>query len=266
MVETSKNTNNIAEVPGGWNIISYPSAPSSNDLAHACLEEKGRLAHGQCFVVGEQTKGRGRLGRDWVSRSGDGLYFSAVLCPQTERANWPSLSFAVSLAVLDCLREISGKYADRLSLKWPNDILLDHAGEKRKIAGILLEASAHGVIAGCGINLRNAPVSHAQKHKAVALDSLLAEQTPSPCKLAPFLASHLAQNYQLWLNEGRHLVIERWQSQCKMKKELLSVQLGDQTIKGVCAGFGKEGELHLRVADNQLVKISAGDVEIMKGK
>ncbi|MGB1626068.1 MAG: hypothetical protein ACPHCL_07940, partial [Candidatus Puniceispirillaceae bacterium] len=86
-------------LPGKWSIDFSDSAPSSNDLALAALKEQGVQAAGRCFVVGEQTKGRGRLGRIWTSRPGDGLYLSAVLCPSKPHALWPGLSFAVSLAV-----------------------------------------------------------------------------------------------------------------------------------------------------------------------
>ena len=99
---------NDKSLPDGWHISFSETAPSSNDLALAALKARGQQAAGACFVVGEQTQGRGRLGRQWTSRPGDGLYLSAVLCPQVPRDVWPSLSFAVSLAVYNMLADAIG--------------------------------------------------------------------------------------------------------------------------------------------------------------
>ena len=164
-------------LPNGWHIYYQPSATSSNDLALAALRQSAGGAEGKCFQVGEQTKGRGRRGKKWVSQSGDGLYLSIILCPKAPRATWSGLSFMASLAVYKALLSfIEDTYISSCSLKWPNDILCDN----RKLAGILLEASTKGVIVGCGINLQNAPVLGQTDIPPVALDerSRLSQLTP----------------------------------------------------------------------------------------
>ena len=123
-------------LPKGWYIDYQPSAISSNDLALAALRQSVGKAEGKCFQVGEQTKGRGRRGKQWVSKSGDGLYLSIILCPETSSDTWSGLSFVASLAVYKAVLEfIEDAHILRFSLKWPNDILYDN----RKLAGILLE-------------------------------------------------------------------------------------------------------------------------------
>ena len=87
-------------LPDGWYIEYQPSATSSNDLALAALRQSAAKAEGKCFQVGEQTKGRGRRGKQWVSNSGDGLYLSIILCPETGRDTWSGLSFMASLAAV----------------------------------------------------------------------------------------------------------------------------------------------------------------------
>ena len=157
-------------LPNGWHIYYQPSATSSNDLALAALRQSAGGAEGKCFQVGEQTKGRGRRGKKWVSQSGDGLYLSIILCPETARDTWSGLSFMASLAVYKALLGfIEDAHILRCSLKWPNDILYDN----RKLAGILLEASTEGVVVGCGINLANAPVLGHANFPPVALDELV---------------------------------------------------------------------------------------------
>ena len=113
-------------LPDGWSIEYQPSATSSNDLAFAALRQSAGKAEGKCFQVGEQTKGRGRRGKQWVSKSGDGLYLSIILCPETARDTWSGLSFMASLAVYKALLGfIEDAHILKCSLKWPNDILYD---------------------------------------------------------------------------------------------------------------------------------------------
>ena len=161
-------------LPDGWYIDYQPSATSSNDLALAALRQTAGKAEGKCFQVGEQTKGRRRRGKQWVSKLGDGLYLSIILCPKTARDTWSGLSFMASLAVYKALLGfIEDAHILRCSLKWPNDILY----ENRKLAGILLEASTEGVVVGCGINLANAPVLGQTNFPPVALDELVTSQS-----------------------------------------------------------------------------------------
>ena len=157
-------------LPDGWRIDYQSSATSSNDLAFAYLKQNARQAEGQCFLVGEQTKGRGRRGKNWVSRPGNGLYLSVVLCPGPPRHIWPSLSFVASLSVQRALLDhIDEQHVSGCRLKWPNDILC----HDRKLAGILLEANEDGLVVGCGVNLNNAPDLHGVAHPAVAMNELV---------------------------------------------------------------------------------------------
>ncbi|MBO0802540.1 MAG: biotin--[acetyl-CoA-carboxylase] ligase [Nocardiopsaceae bacterium] len=133
------------ELRGGlWNSVTVvPSTGSTNaDLAAAGGPE------GQVLVAEEQTAGRGRMGRSWVSQPGASLTFSALLRPDrvpAERRGW--LPLLAGVAVAGAIREVSGLPA---MLKWPNDVLI--AG--RKAAGILAEQAADGaVVIGIGINV-----------------------------------------------------------------------------------------------------------------
>ena len=250
-------------LPGGWHITFSDSAPSSNDLALAALKRRGQQAAGTCFVVGEQTQGRGRLGRQWTSRPGDGLYLSAVLCPDAPRPLWPSLSFAVSLAVYKMLIEAVEDSKAQISLKWPNDLLVNGG----KIAGILLEAGDSGVVAGCGINLKNAPTDASQKHPATSLDKFCPDaQMHSPAKLAFRLVHKLAECYEMWQINGHQAVIADWQRHCFMIGQNVQIQTPARLIEGRCEAIGEEGQLVVRDTAGKQHFITAGDVEIMKGQ
>ena len=121
------------------------------------------------LVAEQQTAGRGRLGRSWLSQRGDSLTFSLGL--QLQPADWSGLSLVVGISLADSLeppaKEAQGSTAPRIGLKWPNDLWLagnyskkGHKGYPNysKLAGILVEtASWEGlryVVIGVGINIR----------------------------------------------------------------------------------------------------------------
>lgn len=93
-----------------------------------------------------QTQGRGRLGRTWETPAGTALLFSVLLRPQPPMALWPELSLVTGEAVAAALRTETGIAAE---LGHPNDVLV----ERRKIAGILPEASTGRVVLGIGVNV-----------------------------------------------------------------------------------------------------------------
>ena len=115
--------------------------------------------------AGSQNAGRGRRGRQWVSKPGN-LYASGLYPWDGASALKPLSSFVVALAVAETL----STYIDskKISLKWPNDVLVDGA----KIAGILLEAGEGWIAIGVGINLEHHPqnlpypVTHLLEHIA----------------------------------------------------------------------------------------------------
>jgi BirA family transcriptional regulator, biotin operon repressor / biotin---[acetyl-CoA-carboxylase] ligase len=137
-----------AELAGGlWTSVTVVASTGSTnaDLVAAGGPE------GQVLVTEEQTAGRGRMGRSWVSQPGAALTFSVLLRPDTvpaERLGW--LTLLTGVAVARSVRAVSGLPA---TLKWPNDVLI--AG--RKLAGILAEQAADGaVVIGMGINVATA--------------------------------------------------------------------------------------------------------------
>jgi BirA family biotin operon repressor/biotin-[acetyl-CoA-carboxylase] ligase len=126
----------------GWRIEVLDSATSTN----AVVAERARAgeAAGLCVVAEEQSAGRGRLDRTWVSPPRAGLTFSVLLRPVTHQLGW--LPLLGGLAVVRAVREQTGVDA---VLKWPNDVLV---GE-RKTAGLLAEAVEGAVVLGVGLNV-----------------------------------------------------------------------------------------------------------------
>jgi len=103
-------------------------------------------AEGTTAATDHQTQGRGRLGRAWQTPPGRALLFSVLLHPRPPQAIWPELSLVAGDAVASALREHAGVAAE---LSHPNDVLIG----RRKVAGILAEASVCRVVLGIGINV-----------------------------------------------------------------------------------------------------------------
>lgn len=246
----------MLDLPAGWSLTSAGSVTSSSDLARAYLAgQPGRL-EGQAFLAAEQTAGRGRLGRSWVSKPGDGMYLSVILQPRRDRADWPTLSFVVALAVLQAIESQCPEL--RLQLKWPNDLLL--AGGK--LGGLLLECEGEALIVGIGVNLANAPQLTAASHPPTDLASHC-RTVPSAEQLARQLLPCLHDFYQLWTRSGPAPLLARWQDRAGIVGQTLQVKLPDRTVDGVCTGLGPDGRLGLQMADSSLIQISAGDVHLM---
>ena len=143
-----------AAARSGFTLEHYANVGSTNDLAMDHLRRGGASRH---FVIASsQTGGRGRLGRQWVSKPGN-LYASLALVDPAPQNLAFQLGFVAALAIHETLLAL-GLDSDRVSLKWPNDVLVDG----RKISGILVEgtssADGHiGIVIGCGINVVHHP-------------------------------------------------------------------------------------------------------------
>jgi BirA family biotin operon repressor/biotin-[acetyl-CoA-carboxylase] ligase len=139
----------------GYELLAFEEAGSTNDVALARAREEG--ADRLWVVARRQTNGRGRHGRNWSSPTGN-LHASLVLINPCEVARAPELGFVAGLAAFEAARALTGLEHPRLSLKWPNDLLIDQA----KCAGILLEghrlaSGAFALIIGMGVNVAAAP-------------------------------------------------------------------------------------------------------------
>ncbi len=133
----------------GQPLLWLPTTGSTNDILKA--KAQAAAPEGYLVVAAEQTQGRGRQGKRWISENGQGVYMSLLLRP-----GWPAsasqlLSLLAGLAVAQALEAIGLK---RVQLKWPNDVLVDG----KKIAGILVEPRINSqridfAVVGIGINV-----------------------------------------------------------------------------------------------------------------
>jgi BirA family biotin operon repressor/biotin-[acetyl-CoA-carboxylase] ligase len=201
-----------------------------------------------CLLVAEeQTAGRGRRGRGWVSAPGRALTFSLAL-PMAP-VQWGGLSLAVGVALADALDPLAASPAATcLALKWPNDLWLRDAAAPaggRKLGGILIETVAVGtqrmVVVGVGMNVRprEAPLLH-----GYACLQELSPAASAPAALAA-VAVPLAQTLKRFEREGFAPFLEAFTRRDLLRGRGVSVS-GGLELQGTAEGVDAQGALLVR--------------------
>ena len=153
------------------------------------------MPEGALAACDEQTAGRGRQGRTWVSPPGTAILCSILLRPPPDRVA-SELSLVAGTAVAEAIEAAIGL---AVQVKWPNDVMLN----RRKVAGILAEASDGRVIVGIGVNVSQERSELPTDTKAAAGSLYTIEGVKH--ERAPLLGSiigHLERNYDAWLEHG----------------------------------------------------------------
>ncbi|MBS0505562.1 MAG: biotin--[acetyl-CoA-carboxylase] ligase [Proteobacteria bacterium] len=205
-------------------------------------------AEGLWLHAVEQTAGRGRLGRAWVSPPGN-LYASTIVCLRPGDPSPATLAMVASVALDEALTA----YGADAWIKWPNDLFIGDA----KLTGILLERTGDAVVAGIGVNLAHHPEGLDRATTSLAAEGLAA---PDPELFLRDLAEAFARWLAVWRN-GLEPVRRRWLERAHPVGTALSVRLPDQApIDGLFDGLAADGALRLRRASGEVQVIHAGDV------
>jgi BirA family biotin operon repressor/biotin-[acetyl-CoA-carboxylase] ligase len=237
-------------------VIRYASLPSTNTEA-ARLAAQG-AEEGLCIVADEQTAGRGRLQRSWLSPKGAGIYFSTLLRPLIPLDQWPLLTFVAALAVSDALRVACDLETD---IKWPNDLL---AGE-RKICGILAEAietpQGRGVVVGIGINLTKEAFPADLTNVAISVEEATTRHPEKESILAALV--HAIADWYSTLQEtgGQWKILEAWAARSSYAEgKWVRVINGDDVTTGITRGVENDGALRVETSAAEIRIIRTGDV------
>ncbi|WP_374387737.1 biotin--[acetyl-CoA-carboxylase] ligase [Brevundimonas sp.] len=211
------------------------------------------------IVARRQTAGRGRRGRSWVSEPGN---LAATLLITTPRgaAEAAQATFVAALAVADLLDVFVSPAL--VSIKWPNDVLLDGT----KVSGILIESGPHAsgglwLAVGIGVNLAHAP-QDTERGATALVDRLRGDMSFAPPveAAAEILAETFATWWGRWQTLGFEPVLEAWTSRLTGLNGPCVARLDHETLEGLAEGVEPDGALRLRLEDGSLRTISAGDV------
>ena len=254
----------------GWLGRSYhyrPTIGSTNDRLKemAAASDGEELPAGTVLLANFQSHGRGRLNRRWQVPAGTSLLFSVLFRPNwpADRANW--LIMATGVAAVEAVIAESGLMA---GLKWPNDLMVDVAGEWRKAGGLLLEGnlSADGrlesAILGIGINV-NVPAEQLPEATVAATSLLVAGGRPvSRLALLVTLLERLEAHYEA-ADRGQSPQVAWLQHLITLGQAVqVTNAVSGQTLRGIAEGTDDSGHLLLRDEREELHRVSAGDVTL----
>lgn len=234
-----------------WRIERHGSLSSTNDRAIAAAEAGEEP--GLIVLAAEQTAGRGRAGRSWVSPRGN--LFCSVLLPACVLPAGGAASLLAGLAAHDALAQHLPA-PHRLALKWPNDLMVGRA----KLGGVLVEAGrtaagAPWLVAGVGANL--AVVPEGLGRAAISLAAL--GGAASPEEIAAVLAATFAQRLEGFATFGMPWLIEAWRARALPEGTPISVRGAAGPLSGRFAGLDGDGALLLETAEG-VRRIVAGEV------
>jgi BirA family transcriptional regulator, biotin operon repressor / biotin---[acetyl-CoA-carboxylase] ligase len=240
-------------VPPGFALAAFDEIDSTNEEAkrRADLGERGPL----WIVARRQSAGRGRRGRSWTSEPGN-LFATLLLAPGRPAADSARLSFVAALCVYDLAAQACP--AAPISLKWPNDVLIDGA----KCSGVLLESGAERdgalpwLAVGIGVNLAHAP--EGTPYPATALARHGAQIVPEAA--LGILSRAWARWFEIWASQGFLAIQRAWLSRARGVGGPVTVRLGDVSVNGTFEDLDAEGCLQLRLADGTLKSVSSGEV------
>jgi BirA family biotin operon repressor/biotin-[acetyl-CoA-carboxylase] ligase len=243
----------------GSPVYYFTESSSTNDIA-GFLAEHG-ATEGTTVLAAAQTAGRGRLGREWYSPPGAGLYVSVVV---REPAAAPYLTLAGGVAVADGVRAATGLPVE---IKWPNDVVTPAGSafpRRRKLAGILAEgssgtASIEYVVLGFGVNLRSAAYPVDIADRASSIETELGRPPDGPRVLVEILAK-LAELVDLLAAGTPEPLLSRWRALAPTSRGThVQWQGPDGWASGLSAGIADDGALLVRTNDS-VQRVVAGEV------
>lgn len=245
----------------GRHAIHFLEVGSTQDVAKEMVV-KG-ASEGTLIIAEGQTKGRGRLGRTWLSPQGQGIYLSLILRPQISPIHAPRITLMAAVAIAHAIEAITPVEAQ---IKWPNDVLILH----RKVAGILTEIDAemdrtNAVILGIGININNDSTSFPRELRNT-VTSLRMEtgREISRLGLLQTLLLELENLYETFKVKGFIPILGVWKEKDVTIGSRVKAVLMDRELVGQAVDIDHEGALILRDEKGDIHRIVSGDVTLLR--
>ncbi len=233
-------------------IIQFDITGSTNTDARRLANEAD---FGPLWIVADQqTAGRGRHGRDWISPKGN--FYGSFLFPTEQAPAQRSLySFVIALGIYDGLKAVHSD--GDFQLKWPNDVLLGGG----KISGMLLETgSTHHqawVIAGIGVNLISRPYDLPYAAACLAEHH---EAPIEPHELLEQMSPHIIHWKSVFEQQGFGPIREAWLKRASNVPGPVKVRLPDDVFEAQAVDLEPNGALKVRLANGTIRQVHAGDV------
>lgn len=237
----------------GKKIYYFDTVGSTMDIALQ-LGIKGS-SEGTIVLAEAQTKGRGRLGRDWHSPKYKGIYMSFILRPEIHPGLTPVLTLLSAVSICEATKEVAGL---DMQIKWPNDIVI----HSKKIGGILTELNAEMdevrfVIIGIGLNVNND--KKALLPSAASLKDIKKKDI-NRVELLQEILRRIETNYLIFQKKGSQSIIEKWRDYNITLGRRIKVLYHREHIEAEAVDIDDDGGLLIRNDSGLIQKITAGDI------
>ena len=237
------------------------NAPSSNDVARDFAEQGA--PEGVFVMVGAQSKGRGRMGRSFISNEDNGLYMSIILRPKLKVMDCQLISVLASVAVYEAIYDVTGIKAQ---IKWVNDIYI---GDK-KVCGILNEGTIDNtnerykyVVCGIGVNIEPPKNGFADEISGIATS--LYERGKAPDGVKNILAREIVKGFFKHYDkiEEREF-LETYEKASYLIGKEVDVYTEKEVISGVARGFDENGNLIIEDENGVYHGFYSGEARVRK--
>ena len=244
----------------GKAVYSYEAVGSTNDIAYKLAEEGAR--EGTIVIAEEQTKGKGRLGRSWISPEASGIYLSCILRPEILPNEVPAVTLVAAVSAVKAIREFSGIEA---LIKWPNDIII----ADRKAGGILTELKAemdrvNFAVLGIGINV-NTKKSDLPKGATSLKEESKSSRDFSRVELVRALLGALDCEYLKFKKSGFSAMRNELKSySCTLGRYVTISTSAGKKIQGKAFDIDKNGALVIKLDNGSKQLFLSGDVTLLR--
>ena len=228
-------------------LVFFQTVGSTNDyLADAATEDSESWPDFSVVCAEEQTAGRGRNQREWLSPAGSSLSVSILIRNPSEAAHWYGMVLAVALT------ESLISQGVQAGLKWPNDVLID----EKKIAGVLGSAHHGFVVIGIGVNLLQIDLEHTESIENLQLN------TDYDFQLSKLLEkfSKIRNNFE---SAGKQQLLAKLREVSHTLGKKVRVQTDAGELLGVATEIDSDGMLVMNQGEH---RISAGDILHLRGE
>lgn len=260
-IESIRNILSKESCTIGLELLFYNTIGSTNSVG-ADLALKG-CKEGTVIIADEQTTGKGRLGRRWISPAGKNLYLSIILRPPISPRGATILTIMSAVACCNAIRNITFL---PVMIKWPNDLIIDD----KKIGGILTEIKADidkisYAIIGIGINV-NIDIEEFPedvREIATSIKTLTGRQFSRTDMIISIL-KEMQKWYDVLLSNGKMEILSHWQKLSSTIGKKVKATIWDNVYIGLAETIDNDGLLILRLQDNTCMKIDAGDITMLR--
>lgn len=239
----------------GKNIIHLETVDSTNNYLKKIGNE---VEEGTVVISEEQTSGKGRWGRTWSSKAGEGIWMSMILKPKIEPNKAPFITLIAGAAIVKALNNLKVK----ATIKWPNDVIINN----KKISGILTELSAeiervNYVIVGMGINVKQMDFEGELKDKATSLYK--EDYNLSRIDIVTEIIQEFEKLYKDYIvsDNGKQTIDICREYSAVIGKEIYVIK-GDEKELVKCVNINSEGNLVIKDSENNIREIMSGEVSV----